>query len=67
MARNSALSSALVEAEQHRIGAHGARDFEAALGAVGQRAGRIVGAVGKPDAIEPVACFVDGTVLRPRE
>ena len=35
----------LVEAEQHRVGAHGARDFEPALRAVGQVAGRIVGAV----------------------
>ena len=34
----------LVEAEQHRIGAHGARDLEPALGAIGQVAGRIVGA-----------------------
>ena len=35
----------LVEAEQHRVGAHRARDLEAALRAVGQVAGRIVGAV----------------------
>ncbi len=35
----------LVEAEQHRVGAHGAGDFEPALRAVGQVAGRIVGAV----------------------
>ena len=35
----------LVEAEQHRIGAHGARDLEPALRAIGQIAGRIVGAV----------------------
>ena len=35
----------LVEAEQHRIGAHGARDLEPPLRAVGQVAGRIVGAL----------------------
>ena len=34
----------LVEAEQHRVGAHRARDFEPALRAIGQVAGRIVGA-----------------------
>ena len=62
-ARSSALSSArlarvearrrLVEAEQHRLGAHGARDLEPALGAVGQIAGRIVGAIGEADLLEP--------------
>ena len=36
----------LVEAEQQRVGAHGAGDFEAALIAVGQVARRLVGAVG---------------------
>ena len=50
----------LVEAEQHRIGAHGARDFEPALRAVGQGAGGIVGARGEADAVEPVARLVDG-------
>ena len=39
----------LVEAEQHRIGAHGAGDLEPPLGAVGQVAGRIVGAVDEAD------------------
>ena len=51
---SSSLSSALlarveagrrfVEAEQHRVGAHGARDLEPALLAIGQVAGEIVGA-----------------------
>ena len=41
----------LVEAQQHRVGAHGAGDFEPALRAVGQGAGRIVGALREPDAI----------------
>ena len=55
MARRSPLSvgalarveagGGLVEAQQHGVGAHGARDLEPALVAVGQVAGRIVGAV----------------------
>ena len=49
-----------VEAQQHRVGTHGAGDLEPALRAVGQRAGGIVGAVGEADAIEPVARLVDG-------
>ena len=52
--------SRLVEAQQHRVGAHGAGDFEPPLRAVGEGARRIVGAVGKADAIEPVARLVDG-------
>ena len=39
----------LVEAEQHRVGAHGARDLEPPLRAVGQVAGRIVGALDQAD------------------
>ena len=35
----------LVEAEQRRVGAHGAGDLQPALGAIGQVAGRVVGAV----------------------
>ena len=50
----------LVEAKQHRIGAHGAGDFEPALGAVGQGAGGVVGARGEADAVEPISCLVDG-------
>ena len=34
-----------IETEQHGLGAHGAGDLEAALGAIGQFARRIVGAV----------------------
>ena len=49
----------LVEAEQHRIGAHGARDLQPPLRAIGQVAGRIVGARQQPDALEPVARLVD--------
>ena len=54
----------LVEAEQHRIGAHGARDLQPALRAVGQFAGRIVGAVDQADLVEPV--FRAARRLRPR-
>ena len=54
----------LVEAEQHRIGAHGARDLEAALLAVGQRAGGIVGACGEAGAVEPVARPLDRVAFR---
>ena len=49
----------LVEAEQHRIGAHGARDLEPALRAIGQVAGRIVGALDQADPVEPVARLLD--------
>jgi hypothetical protein len=52
--------SRFVEAKQHRIGAHGAGNFEPALGAVGQGAGGVVGARGEADAIEPISCPVDG-------
>ena len=44
----------LVQAQQHRIGAHGAGDFEPTLRAVGQFAGRIVGAIDQADLVEPV-------------
>ena len=40
-------SCGLIETEQHGIGAHGARDLEAALVAIGQVAGGIVGARGE--------------------
>ena len=53
----------LVEAEQRRLGAHGARDLEAALGAVGQVAGRIVRALGEGDLVEPVLGPLDGLGL----
>ena len=55
----------LVEAEQHGFGAHGARDLEPALGAVGQVAGRIVGAVDQ-HLVEPVFRALDGRA-RPRD
>ena len=40
-----------VEAQQDGIGAHGARDLKAALIAIGQFAGRIVGAIREGDLI----------------
>ena len=45
----------LVEAQQARLGAHGAGDLELALVAVGQGAGVPVGLVGQAGALEPVA------------
>ena len=45
----------LVEAEQHRVGAHRTRDFEPPLRAVGQIAGRIVGTVDEIGLLEPEA------------
>src|SRR5215468_1459815 len=56
----------LVEAKQHRVRAHGARDLQPALAAIGQFAGRIVGTVGKGGAVQPVARLVDRGALRPR-
>ena len=53
----------LVEAQQHRVGAHGAGDFEPPLRAIGQVAGRVVGARGEPDAVEPGARLVDRRAL----
>ena len=44
----------LVEAEQPRLGAHGARDLEPPLRAVGQLAGRPVGVGHQADALQPV-------------
>jgi len=67
MASRRSLSSALsrglrpaarfVEAEQHRIGTHGAGDFQPPLRAIGQDAGRIVGPLGQADAVEPAAAL----------
>ena len=54
----------LVEAEQNRIGAHGARDLEAALVAVRQVARRLVGAVGEADALDPGGGLRDRLGLR---
>src|SRR6185437_14502310 len=45
----------LVEAEQGRLGAHGAGDLEPTLRAIRQAAGRTIRAVDESDAIEPVA------------
>ncbi len=56
----------LVEAEQHRIGAHRARDFEPALVAIGQVAGGIVGAVDQVDLVEPVLGLLDRLASRAR-
>ena len=49
----------LVEAQQRRFGAHRARDFEAALIAIGQIAGGVVGAVEQADAVEPERGLID--------
>src|SRR5262249_14949428 len=49
----------LVEAQQHRFGAHGARDLDAPLLAIGQVAGRIVRAAREADAVDPVFRLVD--------
>ena len=54
----------LIEAEQHRLGAHGAGDFQPALRAIGQFAGRIVGARGQADPVEPIARLVDRGAFR---
>src|ERR1700730_1746963 len=56
----------LIEAEKDRLRAHRARDLETALGAIGQLASRIVGALGQTDFVEPIARLVDGGALRPR-
>jgi hypothetical protein len=53
----------LVEAEQMRLGAHGARDLQPPLVAIGQVGGRVVGAVDQPDALEPVDGLVDRLAL----
>jgi hypothetical protein len=53
----------LVEAQQHRFGAHRARDFEPALRAIGQFAGGIVGAVEQADAVEPERAPLDRRAL----
>ena len=53
----------LIETQQHRIGAHRARDFEAALRAVGQFAGGIVGAFHEADLVEPILGALDRLAL----
>ncbi len=55
----------LVEAEQHRVGAHRPRDLEAALVAIGQLAGGIVGAADEPGLLEPIPGLVDGRAFGP--
>ena len=52
-----------VETQQHGLGAHGAGDFEAPLGAIGQVARRIVGAVDEPDLLQPVRRQFDGLLV----
>ena len=49
----------LVEAEELRVGAHGAGDLEPSLRAIGEVGRRIVGAVDKPDLLEPGARLLD--------
>src|SRR5262249_24218182 len=43
----------LVEAQQHRVGAHRARDLDAPLLAIGQVAGGVIRASQQADAVEP--------------
>jgi hypothetical protein len=47
----------LVEAEQHRVGAHGARDLEPPLLAIGQGAGGVVGALDQAGRSSQCAAF----------
>ena len=54
----------LVEAEQRGLGAHRARDLEAALIAIGQIAGGVVGAVEQPDALQPQRRQIDRALFR---
>ena len=54
----------LVEAQQARLGAHGARDLELALVAVGQGAGVPVGLGGEAGAVEPELGELDRLALR---
>ncbi len=44
----------LVQAEQHRLGAHGPRDLQAPLVAVGQVAGLLVGRLGQLRVVQPI-------------
>src|SRR6266446_534629 len=53
-----------VETKQHRVRAHCASDLEAALGPIGEFAGRIVGTVAQPNPLQPVARLLDGRALR---
>ena len=55
----------LVEAEQHRVGAHRAGDLEPALRAIGQVAGGVVGAVDQADPLEPVVGLLDRRARMP--
>src|SRR5579883_332510 len=55
----------LVEAEQRRPRAHGARDFEAALRAIGQVPRLPIGAVEQPDLVEPMPRPLDRARLGP--
>ncbi len=54
----------LIEAEEQGLGAHGARDLETALRAIGQIAGRIVGTFGQAHLVEPVFAFFDQLLPR---
>ena len=49
-----------------RVGAHGARDLQPPLRAVGQRAGRVVGAVEQLGALQPVPRLLHRRALRRR-
>ena len=49
----------LVEAEEARLRAHGARDLQPPLRAIGQVGGRVVGAVDQVDLLQPVDGLLD--------
>ena len=53
----------LVEAEEPRLGAHGTRDLEAALVAIGQVARRVIGAVDQAHLLEPRLGEFNGILL----
>ena len=53
----------LVQAEQRGLRAHRARDLEPPLVAIGEVAGRVVGAIEEIHPLEPVARLIDRAAL----
>ena len=47
--------SGLVETEKLGVSAHGAGNFQTALGTIGQVTGRIIGTGSQANAVEPIA------------
>ena len=60
-------SSRLIQAQEDRVGAHGPGNFQAALVAIGQVAGRIIGTVYKIYFFEPVFAFFNRRIFGPSE